>query len=168
MVGGIKIWWENLLGGGNSKPKLRPTFGRYTRWFIFFRNVFYQKQRKYAMNIGVAQIRGTLWIVLSSLMLTLGMFRALLSYCYDKLLMRFKPIFRLFVICVLNMCLPVTNREFARPSSFTSSFWIWLSPIRPKFQSNKKIWAHNFMLLCNTSKKCCGYHKCGGAIVDIN
>ena len=29
-------------------------------WLIFFENLFYRKQCKYAMNIGVAQIRGAL------------------------------------------------------------------------------------------------------------
>ena len=29
----------------NSKPKLQPDFGRCPRWFIFFKNLFYQIQR---------------------------------------------------------------------------------------------------------------------------
>ena len=45
----------------NSRPKLRPTFGRCSRWFIFFKILFYQKQCKHVMNIELAQIRGALW-----------------------------------------------------------------------------------------------------------
>ena len=45
---------------GNFKPKQCPPFGCSPEWFIFFKNVFYQKQYKYATNTGVAQIRGVL------------------------------------------------------------------------------------------------------------
>ena len=49
-----KINNETKYSRGNSRPKLRPAFGR------VFKNLFYQKQCKYATNIGVAQIRGAL------------------------------------------------------------------------------------------------------------
>ena len=38
-------------GRGNSRADLRPVFGRCPRWFIFFKNLFDQKQCKCAMNI---------------------------------------------------------------------------------------------------------------------
>ena len=44
----------------NSRLRLRPTFGCCLWWFIFFKHLFYQEQCKYAMNLGVAQIRGAL------------------------------------------------------------------------------------------------------------
>ena len=44
---------------GDSRPKLHPTFGCCPQ-FIFFENLFHQKQCKYAVNIGMAQIRGAL------------------------------------------------------------------------------------------------------------
>ena len=45
---------------GNSRPKLHPTFRHYPRWLIFFKNLSYQKQFKFAINIGFAQIRCSL------------------------------------------------------------------------------------------------------------
>ena len=37
----------------NSRPKLHLVFGCWPWWFIFFKNLFYQKPCKCAMNIGV-------------------------------------------------------------------------------------------------------------------
>ena len=39
---------------GTSRPKLCWTFRCCPQWFIFFKNLFYQNQCKYAMDIGVA------------------------------------------------------------------------------------------------------------------
>ena len=47
---------------GNSRPKLCPTFGCCPQWFFFLKFFFYPKQSKYAINIGVDQIRGALYI----------------------------------------------------------------------------------------------------------
>ena len=41
----------------NSRPKLCPTSGRCPR-LVVFKNLFYQKQCKYAINIRVAPVRG--------------------------------------------------------------------------------------------------------------
>lgn len=38
---------------GNFRPKLRSIFGLWPQWFAFLKNVFYQRRRKYAMNIGL-------------------------------------------------------------------------------------------------------------------
>ena len=57
---------KNCLGNktgyvrGNSGPNLCLAFGCCSQSFIFFKNLFYQKQWEYGMNIGVAQIRGAL------------------------------------------------------------------------------------------------------------
>ena len=56
----FQIVGRSHLSRGNSRPKLRLAFRGYPRRFIFLKNLFYQKQCQYAMNIGVAQIRGTL------------------------------------------------------------------------------------------------------------
>ena len=44
----------------HSRPKLHPTFGPCPWWFIFQKNLFYQKQCKYAMNTVLAEIK-TAW-----------------------------------------------------------------------------------------------------------
>ena len=49
----------SLVGGDNTRPKLRWAFGRFPR-LLFFSFFFYQKQCKYARNIGVAHIEGVL------------------------------------------------------------------------------------------------------------
>ena len=53
-----------LINRGNSWPKLHQAFGCCPWGFIFSKNLFYQKQRKYVMNIGVTQIRGILLLFL--------------------------------------------------------------------------------------------------------
>ena len=71
----VKIW-EKLFKNGqneicgrqplkigsdrvNSRPKLCPTSGR-CPGLVVFKKFFYQKQCKYAIKIGVAQVRGAL------------------------------------------------------------------------------------------------------------
>ena len=47
-----------IMFRGNSMAKLHPAFGGCPQSFTFFKNLIYQKQCKYAMNIGVADIKG--------------------------------------------------------------------------------------------------------------
>ena len=46
---------------GKSRPELCPAFGRCPLIYFVFKNLFYQKQCKYAMNIRLTQIRGTFY-----------------------------------------------------------------------------------------------------------
>ena len=50
-----------VLVRGYFRLKLSSTSGCCPWWFIFFKNLFYQKKRKEAMNIGGGQISGTLF-----------------------------------------------------------------------------------------------------------
>lgn len=52
--------FKKLFIKGNYRPKLYPTFGCYSQWFIFIKSLFYQMQHKYATNIKIAQISGFL------------------------------------------------------------------------------------------------------------
>ena len=47
--------------GDYFRLKLSPTSGRCPWWLIFFKNLFYQKNCKEAVNIGEGQIRGALF-----------------------------------------------------------------------------------------------------------
>ena len=54
-------------------------FRCWRQWFIFFKNLFYQKKYKCAMKIGVAQIRGALLLIFIGKNTLLYLCRTLLS-----------------------------------------------------------------------------------------